>query len=148
MTFDWRRFQDLELETLYRLLQQRSDVFVLEQQSLYRDLDGRDQAALHLLYWEEGSLLGSLRVELAGSHRAEAVIGRVVLEPAARGRGLGRAMLQEALRKIEAEQGRVPVFLGAQTAQRAFYESFGFKAVSAPYDDGGIEHLDMLLSPS
>jgi ElaA protein len=148
MTFEWRRFQDLDLETLYRLLQQRSDVFVLEQQSLYRDLDGRDQAALHLLCWEEEELLGSLRVEPAGSRRQEAVIGRVVVEPSARGRGLGREMLQEALHKIRQEQGGVAVFLSAQTAQQAFYQSFGFKVVSAPYDDGGIDHVDMLMSAS
>jgi ElaA protein len=143
MKLEWRRFPDFELETLYRLLQLRSDVFVLEQQSLYRDLDGRDQEALHLLCWEEGELLGSLRVEPAGLRREEAVIGRVVLTPSARGRGLGRGLMQAALEKIAGEQGPVPVFLGAQTAQQRFYESLGFRPVSGVYDDGGIPHLDM-----
>jgi len=139
----WRQFQELDGETLYRLLQLRSDVFVLEQQSLYRDIDGRDQAALHLLCLEEGALTGALRVEAPGNARPEATIGRVVVAPEARGGGLGRKMMVEAMERITLTWGAVPVLLGAQAVQQGFYEGLGFRVCSEPYDDGGIAHIDM-----
>ena len=143
MQLSWRQFHELDLETLYGLLQLRSDVFVLEQQSLYRDIDGRDQAAHHLLCLEQGTLIGSLRVEEPGRIRPEATIGRVVVSASARGRGLGREMMTEALGYILGNWGACPVLLGAQSVQQGFYESLGFRVCSEPYDDGGIPHIDM-----
>lgn len=148
MDLVWRRFREFDLDSLYALLQLRSDVFVLEQQSLYRDLDDRDQAARHLLCLEAERLIASLRVEAPGSVRAEATIGRVVVAPSARGRGLGRRMMEEALGLIAAEWGAAtPVLLGAQSEQQGFYAGFGFTPCSEPYDDGGIAHVDMRLDP-
>ncbi len=143
LDFTWHRFDELDGQTLYRLLQLRSDVFVLEQQSLYRDLDDRDQAALHLLGREGAALIASLRIEVPGGVRPEATIGRVVVAPEGRGRGLGRTLMAQALARIGEEWGAAYVVLGAQAVQQGFYESFGFEVCSQPYDDGGIPHVDM-----
>ena len=146
MEFAWRRFGDIDPGTLYAILQLRADVFVLEQQSLYRDLDGRDQAAHHLIISDDGTLCGYLRVEGPGMSREDAVIGRVVFPPEARGKGLGRQAMREALAHIGREWGAAPVVLGAQCAQQGFYESLGFEVISETYDDGGIDHVDMRFS--
>jgi len=118
---------------------------VLEQRSLYEDIDGRDPGSLHLLALQgEGRLLGGLRLLPPAGAEEPVKIGRVALLPEARGRGLGAALLREALAEAARRFPGRPLFLSAQCDQVPFYERLGFAVSSEPYDDGGIDHVDML----
>ncbi len=124
---------------LYPLLTLRSAVFVVEQQSLYLDLDGRDLlgSTVHL-WWQPGDELhGYLRLlrDPDGAHR----IGRVCTVKHARGTGLGALLMKAAMERI----GDEPAVLEAQTYATAFYGRFGFTPTGEPYDEDGIEHITM-----
>lgn len=144
----WRDFAGLSLAELHAWLRLRAAVFVLEQRSLYEDIDGRDPGARHLLALDgQGGLLGGLRLLPPEGTEQPVKIGRVALLPEARGRGLGAALMREALAEAQRRFPGRPLFLSAQCGQIPFYERLGFAVASEPYDDGGIEHLDMLREP-
>ncbi|KUM01736.1 GNAT family N-acetyltransferase [Chromobacterium subtsugae] len=130
---------------LYQVLQLRDRVFVLEQQSLYGDVDGVDTHCLHLSGRDEaGRLLAYARLIAPGEKYPDAAaIGRVVVEPAARGQGLGKALLAQAVAQCQARYPGRAIMLSAQQDASAMYAAFDFEPVSEPYDDGGILHLDM-----
>ena len=130
---------------LYQVLQLRDRVFVLEQQSLYGDVDGVDTHCLHLSGRDEaGRLLAYARLIAPGEKYPDAAaVGRVVVEPAARGQGLGKALLAQAVAQCQARYPGSAVMLSAQCDASAMYAAFGFEPVSEPYDDGGILHVDM-----
>ena len=146
--WQWSSFADLPNKDLYEMLAQRQNVFVLEQQCLYPDLDGYDQDAWHLLGWKiidgKRQLAASLRVIAPGVKYAEMSIGRVLSTSAARGTGVGRELLVEGIARAEQLHPGHRLRIGAQQYLEAFYGSFGFKTVSAPYDEDGIMHVEML----
>ena len=142
ITCQWRRFDELSPAALYELLQFRQQIFVVEQHSPYADLDGRDQDAWHLLLATRGTLVGCLRlVPPAGP--AAVRIGRVAVAAGWRRRGLGRRLMDEALSLCRERWPGRPVALAAQLYLVPFYESFGFAATAAPYDDCGVAHVEM-----
>lgn len=130
---------------LYQVLQLRDRVFVLEQQSIYGDIDGVDTHCLHLLGRDDGGyLLAYARLIGPGVKHPDAVsIGRVVVEPRARGQGLGKALLAQAIAQCRSHYPGKAITLSAQCDAQALYADFGFRPVSEPYDDGGILHIDM-----
>ncbi len=138
--FLWRDFDDLRPAELHALLKLRCDVFVVEQDCAFPEIDGKDPLARHLLCYDGADLIGCLRIFAPGE---AARIGRVVVAPSARGTGLGRRLMQAALDAIEARHGAVPVALSAQTHLEAFYASLGFARVSETYLEDGIPHCDM-----
>jgi ElaA protein len=141
----WRGFHELNAAELYSLLRLRCEVFVVEQQCPYLDIDGRDFEAVHLLaFGGDDRLSGYLRVFAPTQGDAAAHIGRIVTAPYDRGSGLGRWMVQEALRFIAERHGGVPVKLSAQVYLERFYEGFGFARSSDDYSEDGIMHCDML----
>ena len=135
-----RPFEALNGALLYALLKLRFDVFILEQQSLYPELDDQDQTVLHLTAHRDGRLVGVLRI-LPGDPIA---IGRVAVAKDARGDGLAKRMMTAAIAHIEADQPGARIKLGAQTHLEHFYAGFGFQRCSDIYDDGGIPHVDMI----
>lgn len=146
MTINWqlKAFSNLSTEELYALLKLRSEVFVVEQNCVFLDMDNKDQQCLHLLGWQSNQLAACARIVPAGISFAEASIGRVVTAPFARGIGLGRELMQMAMDKLYHLYGQVPVYIGAQQHLQAFYASLGFKATGQPYDEDGIMHVEML----
>lgn len=146
--WQWSRFADLRPEELYAALQLREAVFVVEQNCAYPDADGRDPQAWHLLGWlqDEGGrrLVAYARVFPPGVRYVEGSIGRVATARDVRKRGFGKALMAEALRRLETLAPRQPVKLAAQRYLENFYSSFGFRAVSAPYEEDGIIHVDMI----
>jgi ElaA protein len=122
----WRAFEALTVHELYALLRLRTDVFVVEQNCVFGDIDGKDPVALHLLASEGDRLGGYLRVFPPGTAGPVAKIGRVVVAPAFRATGLGRRLMREALDEIARRCGPVPVELAAQAHLEGFYGSFGF----------------------
>lgn len=138
---------------LYQSLALRSQVFVLEQACVYLDPDGIDPLAWHLLGYAEasGELLASARLlpplAKGPSHRLPE-IGRVLSAPAARGRGCGRALMQQALLECARLWPGQAVAISAQAHLLDFYASLGFAPTSAPYDEDGIVHVDMRYQPA
>lgn len=140
MTVRVLAFDDLDARTAYAVWRLRQDVFVVEQECPYPDLDGRDvePGTRHVLLTDEEALLGYLRLLDEGD---ELRIGRVVLARSARGRGLADALMTAALAEAD---GR-PVALDAQSPLRSWYASFGFEVVGLEFLDDGIPHLPMRL---
>ncbi|MBY5922100.1 GNAT family N-acetyltransferase [Ferrimonas balearica] len=139
---EWRRFDQLDGHRLYEILRLREQVFMLEQNSLYEELDNRDQEAEHLLATVEGRLVGYLR--LLADADGPVKLGRIVLAPEARGTGLGPRLIREGLDHAATQYPGRPVKISAQLALKPYYQQFGFVGTSEPYDDGGILHLDMV----
>jgi len=141
ITLDWRRWADLTAPLLYELLQFRQAIFVVEQASPYADLDGRDARAEHLLLRRAEALIGCLRlIEPDPLVR----IGRVAVAAGERGHGFARLMMEAALQRAAEIYLHRDVALSAQTYLEPFYQSLGFTAISAPYDDYGVPHIDMI----
>ncbi len=134
---------DLAPEDFYRMLRLRVDVFVVEQQCPYPELDGRDLEDGTRHFWIDSAdgVLGYLRLleEPEGTYR----IGRVCTSPAARGMGLGRKLMHAAV----AEVRRDPAVLSAQRYAVDFYRAFGFVESGSEYDEDGIPHVDMRRAP-
>ena len=134
------RTRQLGVETLYAILRLRQDVFVLEQQCLYPDLDGRDLETGTVQWWaeEDGEVVATLRVldEGGGTSR----IGRVVTAASARGRGIADALVRAVLQEVTG-----PVVLDAQSHLVGWYERLGFRRAGDEYDDEGIPHVPMRL---
>ncbi|MDF0604626.1 GNAT family N-acetyltransferase [Neisseriaceae bacterium TC5R-5] len=131
--------------TLYQVLQLRDKVFVQEQQSLYGDLDGMDIHCLHLMGHDDtDDLVAYARLLAPGDRYPEAAaIGRIVVAAEARGQGLGQELVAQAITECQRHFANCDIMLSAQLSTVGLYEGFGFKVVSPPYDDGGIEHVDM-----
>jgi len=146
--WQWSRFSELRPEDLYAVVRLRETVFVVEQQCPYIDADGRDPQAWHLLGWSDGqegrSLVAYARIFEPGVRYDEGSIGRVVTAPEVRGTGLGKILMAEALRRLESLAPKQSVKIAAQRRLERFYLGLGFKTVSAPYEEDGIIHVDML----
>lgn len=143
----WRGFGQLSAGELYLLLRLRCEVFVVEQQCAYLDVDGRDLEAEHLLAWgDHDHLSGYLRVFAPDKVNATAQIGRVVTSPEDRSTGLGRWLMHEALDFIAKRHGGVQIKISAQAHLERFYTDFGFRRSSADYAEDGILHCEMLRS--
>ena len=144
VTLEWLGWADFSAPQLYELLQFRQAIFVVEQRSPYTDLDGRDARAEHLLLRRGEILAGCLRlIEPDPLVR----IGRVAVSPAERGHGIARAMMEAALFRAGEVYPHRDVGLSAQAYLAPFYQSLGFVALSAPYDDCGVPHIDMVGPP-
>jgi ElaA protein len=148
LAWQWSRFNQLSLDDLYAVVRLREAVFIIEQNCPYPDADGRDPRAWHLLGWKkydgERKLVAYARVFEPGIRYEEASVGRVVTAPEVRGTGLGKVLMAEALRRIESLLPGQPVKIAAQRRLENFYLGFGFRTISAPYEEDGIIHVDMI----
>ncbi|RUL83905.1 GNAT family N-acetyltransferase [Tautonia sociabilis] len=146
--WSWRRFEALSAGELYELMGLRQRVFVLEQRCAYVDADGLDPVAWHLLGRRGGELIAAARVfDRRPGGDGEASIGRVVVDRSARGAGIGRALMVEAIRRCgDVAPGR-DVFIQAQAHLERFYGGLGFRRRSGPYLFDGIVHVDMTRGP-
>ncbi|RFB95641.1 GNAT family N-acetyltransferase [Rhizobium leguminosarum bv. trifolii] len=143
-TADLKNVDELPARELYDLLKMRVDVFVVEQNCPYPELDGKDIEALHLRLMESGELLASARLLKPHDAHDPVKIGRVVVSPAHRGKRLGDALMSEAISACERLYPANPIALSAQAHLRRFYEAFGFVGTSAEYLEDGIPHIDMV----
>lgn len=146
MQLEIKAFDQLSLQELYTILTMRTNVFVVEQACPYPELDGKDPNCLHLLGTINGELVAYLRILPAGLRYDEVSIGRVVVKPSHRGKGLGRLMMEQAIHCITNEWKESQIKIGAQAYLEKFYQSLGFEPVSEVYLEDDIPHLDMLYS--
>ncbi|MBC3273176.1 GNAT family N-acetyltransferase [Pseudomonas sp. SWRI81] len=150
MTIEWicKHHNDLGKEQLYAVLKLRSDVFVVEQKCAYPDLDGQDLEGdtHHLMGWEDDQLMAYLRLLDPESQGGDVVIGRVITAPAGRGKGLGHAMMEQALKQAEKHWPQVPIYLSAQAHLQGYYGKYGFDVAGEEYLEDGIPHIGMRRS--
>lgn len=142
----WRgqAFDQLSVPNLYEILALRAEVFVVEQDCAYQDVDGKDSLAMHLMGWGPGKeLLAYLRSFPPESLRKEIVIGRVVTSPEARGQGLGRRLMLEGMRRAWRQWGDHPIHVSAQAHLQDWYNRLGFVVCGPGYPEDGIPHLPM-----
>ncbi|UOQ52576.1 GNAT family N-acetyltransferase [Hymenobacter cellulosivorans] len=146
MTLTWtsKPFADLTLPELYAVLQLRTEVFIVEQNCPFQDIDGQDQVAYHLLgYTPEGQLAAYARLFDAGQCYAQVSIGRVVVAPAFRRYGLGQELMRQAIAHCAQLFGPQPIKIGAQQYLTKFYQGFGFEQRGEMYLEDGIPHIYM-----
>lgn len=139
-----KTFDALTKNELYRLLQLRAEVFVVEQDCAYQDVDGKDQKAYHLLCFDGEQLVGYTRIFRPGDYFERASIGRVVVRENARKHGLGKVIMQKSIEFVEQELKEKDIELSAQTYLKRFYRSLGFQPVGEPYLEDGIPHIKMV----
>ncbi len=149
---DWicKSHTGLSVPELYALLRLRAQVFVVEQQCCYQDLDGQDLqgATRHLLGWQDGQLAAYCRILDPATRDGEVAIGRVITAPFARGQGLGHALIRQAMTQARLHWPGTPLYLSAQAHLRHYYGQHGFTAVTGEYLEDGIPHIGMRLDAS
>jgi ElaA protein len=142
-----RSFADLHVSELQALLAARSEVFVVEQQCIFQDIDGADPQALHLMAWQAGALVAYARCFPAGVKYTEASIGRVLTRLSVRGQGLGHVLIEKAREAIAQTWGEQAIRIGAQARLAHFYAQHGYRDVGQPYVEDGNDHLEMVWTP-
>lgn len=147
MTIDWvcKHHSDLGKEQLYAILQLRTEVFVVEQKCTYQDVDGQDLEGdtYHLMAWEGDRLVAYLRLLDPVSQGGDVVIGRVVVAPEARGKGLGHDLMANALKEAEKHWPEMPVYLSAQAHLQDYYGRYGFVVAGEEFLEDDIPHIGM-----
>ena len=139
-----KKFEELTVNELYAILRLRTEVFVVEQNCVFQDMDDKDMSSYHLMGWD-GQLLAAYTriVPLGVSYPDAPSIGRVVTSPRSRGNGSGRLLMQKSINELFRVYGVSPIKIGAQLYLKKFYESLGFEQSSDIYDEDGIDHIEM-----
>lgn len=144
----WRggRFESLGLAELQFIYMARQQVFAVEQQCVYLDVDGCDEASYHLAAWspDERMPLAYARLVEPGVKYDEPSIGRVLTTAPARGTGLGRELVRRMIAIADRRHAGLGIRISAQSRLEAFYGEFGFRRVGEPYLEDGILHTEML----
>jgi ElaA protein len=145
MAIQWKikPFEALSVNELYDLLKLRSEIFVVEQNCVYLDLDGKDKMALHLFGEFEGKIVAHARLFKARISFDNASIGRVVVDANYRDRKWGHDLMREAIAAIAKHYDEVKITIGAQLYLKKFYESHGFVQSSEMYLEDDIPHIEM-----
>jgi ElaA protein len=139
-----KQFAELSPFELYDILRLRSEVFVVEQQCIFLDMDDKDQQAHHLQGRLDDELIVSVRILPPGLAYDEPSIGRVVGSPRHRGLGAGKLLMEEAIKATHTLYGQQPIKIGAQQYLKKFYEDLGFIQCSETYLEDDIPHIKMI----
>lgn len=148
MTWILKKFNDLTPKELYDILQLRNEVFIVEQNCPYQDLDNKDLPAWHLMGRKNDKLLAYSRLLAPGISYSESSIGRVVSSPSARKTGMGKQLMDESIIQIRNLFHTDTIRIGAQLYLKKFYESFGFFSDGETYLEDNIPHVQMLRKPN
>ncbi len=145
-TISWslKHFKELKPHELYDILRLRSEVFVVEQQCIFLDMDNKDQLCHHLQGRIHDELIVSARIMPPGLAYDEPSIGRVVGSPRFRGVGAGKALMVKAIEETIRLYGLSPIKIGAQLYLKKFYEELGFEQCSETYMEDDIPHIKMI----
>src|SRR5690606_31437503 len=137
----------LNTQELYDLLQLRAEIFIVEQNCVYQDIDGKDQQAMHVLGYKENELVAYTRCFGPEIYFKEPAIGRVLVRRSQRMSSLGHEILKASIEIIEEKFPGTAIKLSAQTYLTAFYEAHGFKQIGEGYLEDGIPHVGMIRTP-
>ncbi len=153
MTISWayKSFAELKAPELYEILALRQKVFIVEQQDIYLDADGKDLNAVHLMGYDDKvdkKIIAYARIifpDIESLQRNTTSFGRVIVDKTYRGMGLAKKLIQQILDYLQdSAYSKYPIKISAQRYLIDFYKSFGFDAVDEIYLDGTIEHIDMM----
>ncbi|MBU2938008.1 GNAT family N-acetyltransferase [Lacinutrix sp. C3R15] len=139
-----KTFNELTIQELYSILQLRSEVFVVEQDCVYQDIDGKDQKALHVIGFKADKIVAYTRIFKPGLYFKEASIGRVVVAENQRKHKYGFAIMKASIAAIKEYYGEETIKISAQCYLKKFYNSLGFKEIGEEYLEDGIPHIGML----
>ena len=144
----YKNLSECSAEDLYEILKLRQDIFIIEQNCIYDDIDGLDKISAHLLMLNnQGRLIGYLRIVPAGEKFEEVSLGRIAVRLEERGNGYGRELILKGLEKA-LEVSESAVRIEAQSHLEEYYSGLGFNSTSDVYDLDGIPHLQMVLKDS
>jgi len=141
----YKTFNELTANELYAILQLRSEVFVVEQNCVYQDIDGKDKKSFHLMAWHGFELVAYTRLVAPKVSFAEASIGRVITSPRYRGLGIGITLVEKSITHTLETYATNSIRIGAQLYLKKFYEGFGFVAQGEEFLEDGIPHVEMIL---
>jgi ElaA protein len=141
-----KSFKELTTQELYNLLQLRSEVFVVEQDCVYQDIDGKDEKALHILGYVDDKLVAYTRIFKPGAYFEEASIGRVVVKESKRKFKHGYTIMNASIAAIKLYYNTSDIRISAQTYLKQFYNNLDFKEVGEEYLEDGIPHINMIKS--
>ena len=144
MDFKVKNFKELTTSELYEILQLRSEVFVVEQDCVYQDIDFKDQKALHVLGLKDGKIIAYTRLFDSKQYFDTPSIGRVIVKDTERKFGYGHDLIKASIQAIVNNYEKKIITISAQTYLQKFYESHGFKQVGEGYLEDGIPHIKMV----
>ncbi len=144
MKTEIKLFNNLNVSELYAILNLRNQVFVVEQNCIYLDTDGNDTLAHHILIWNANELVAYARIFKPGLVYETSSIGRVVVNPAYRGKKIGHLLMQNATHAIKNLYKSNRITISAQSHLQKFYTAHGFKTISTPYLEDDIPHVKMI----
>jgi len=139
-----KSFSELTTNELYKILQLRSEVFVVEQDCVYQDIDDKDQKALHVIGIKKNKIIGYARIFKSGDYFKKASIGRVVVAKNERSYKFGHLLMKHAINAVKEHFKETTIKISAQTYLKKFYESHGFQQIGEEYLEDGIPHIGML----
>ena len=147
MHIQWysKPFNDLSPTELYKIMQLRIEVFIVEQNCIFQDADNKDKGCLHFMGFVNDELAAYTRLSAPGYIYNEMSIGRVITSPKHRSKGLGKELMQRSINLCREYFGDGSIKIGAQCYLLKFYELLGFKIIGDRYDEDGIEHVHMIL---
>ena len=140
-----KTFSELDTEDLYQILRLRSEVFVVEQDCVYQDIDNKDQNAIHLYYIENDQIVAYTRIFKAGDYYENPCIGRVVVSKKDRGNDLGKKIMIDSMEYIKQNIKGEKIELSAQKYLDKFYKDLGFYKIGEDYLEDGIPHQRMIF---
>jgi len=144
MQWTLKKYKELSLDEFHDILQLRINVFVVEQNCPYPELDNKDQIAFHLYCKDDDKIIAYTRIFKPDDYYQEAAFGRVVVHQDFRNQKLGYRLIVQTMLKMKELFGNIPIKIGAQTYLKKFYESFGFQQKGAEYIEDGIPHIYMI----
>ncbi len=139
-----KSFSELSLQELYELLQLRSEIFVVEQDCIYQDIDGKDNKALHVLGKSNDEVVAYTRIFKPGDYFKDSSIGRVAVRKNERKYGYGKKIMQASILAVQEHFNTSKVSISAQTYLLKFYGDLGFRANGETYLEDGIPHIQMV----
>lgn len=140
-----KNFDELSNTELYALLKLRAEVFIVEQECIYQDIDDYDQQAVHVCAYVDSELVAYTRLIKPGIKYAAASLSRVVTKPDTRSNGYGKQIVSHGINYCKEFWPHFPITISAQEYLQKFYESFGFEKKNAAYMEDGIPHIEMTL---
>ena len=136
-----KKFNDLTNTELYKILQLRSKIFVVEQNCAYNDLDNLDFEANHIICFLEKNIIGYSRII---DKKANIVIGRIIVEKKYRKKGIGEKLVKKSIRTAKRKIGKKSIIISAQKQWDSFYKKLNFKCTGKEYLEDGIPHQEMI----
>ncbi|WP_299435825.1 GNAT family N-acetyltransferase [uncultured Aquimarina sp.] len=142
--FKIKSFEELSTSELYKILRLRAEVFIVEQNCVYQDVDNKDQQALHIIGYKNDEIVAYTRVFDAGDYFENASIGRVVVSKNERKYGYGHDLIKKSIEGIKEIFGTEQIKISAQCYLNSFYQKHGFKQIGEEYLEDGIPHIAMI----